>query len=213
MEQKLLNAQLYKLFPTPIIVGHVPDISICDRLEALVKKEEQEQRGISEEGVFTTDDLLHVEGRGFDELVSLVLGESNQFMDWIKLTRTGHKINGMWANVTKKHHRHPTHIHPNSYISGVIYVKTPEGCGNIVFSDPRAGARVFEPDYDVMNEFNSGTYSHKPEKGTMILFPSWMPHCVEKGTTVSEGEERIVIAFNVQMIGSVNRRTSRMDFC
>jgi hypothetical protein len=50
MEQKLLNAQLYKLFPTPIIVGHVPDISICDRLEVLVKKEEQEQRGISEEG-------------------------------------------------------------------------------------------------------------------------------------------------------------------
>ena len=101
------------------------------------------------------------------------------------------------------------HIHPNSYLSGVIYIRVPDGAGNLAFADGRAGARVFEPDYHHMNEFNSGVYSHKPVRGTMLLWPSWMPHSVEQGTS-ADGEERIAIAFNVQMFGSIERHTSKM---
>jgi len=211
-KNKLVDARIIPLFPTPLIIGNVPDIKICDRLESKLRKEMKAKRGQTEAGVFTTDDQLHVKGRGFEELTTLVMGEVKQYMDWLHLSRTGHKITGMWGNITTKHHRHPMHIHPNSYVSGVIYIKTPNGCGNIAFSDPRPGARVIEPDYTMMNEFNSGIHSHTPVKGTMLLWPSWMPHGVEQGVLEDDNEERIVIAFNVQMIGNVERRTSKMRF-
>jgi uncharacterized protein (TIGR02466 family) len=150
-----------------------------------------------------------LKGRGFEELTELIMGEVSQFMDWLHLKRKGHQIVGMWANVTTKHHRHPLHIHPNSYISGVFYVRVPENAGNLVFSDPRAGARVFEPDYHLMTPHNCGVHAHTPIKGTMLLWPSWMPHGVEQ-SNVQEGEERIAIAFNVQMAGSIERHTAKM---
>jgi len=212
-QNKLNNAQIRPLFPTPFIVGEIPDIDMCERLEQVIRKEMSLGLGVVEahNGVYTTNDQLHEKGRGFEELNDLIMGEAGQFMDWLQLKRDGHQIVGMWANVTTKHHRHPMHIHPNSYISGVCYLRVPENAGNLVFSDPRAGARVIEPDYHLMNEYNCGIYAHKPVKGTILLWPSWMPHGVEQGN-VAEGEERIAIAFNVQMIGLIERHTSKMKF-
>lgn len=211
-KNSLDNAQIRNLFPTPLIIGDIPDITLCDRLEKAIRKEMKSGRGNYEAHngvVYATDDQLHAKGRGFEELVDLVMGETKNFMDWLHLKRDGHKIVGMWSHVVTKHHRHPVHTHPNSYISGVIYVRVPTGSGNLAFSDPRPAARVFEPEYNMYNEFNSGVYSHQPAKGTMLLWPSWMPHSVEQGP-VAEGEERIVIAFNVQMIGKSERHTAKM---
>jgi uncharacterized protein (TIGR02466 family) len=209
-QNHLNNAQLRSLFPTPLIIGNVPDIKMCDRLEKAIKKQMASGNVVEEPGVRTTNDQLHVKGRGFEELVELVVGEANQFMNWMHLKRDSLYVTGMWANVTTARHRHPLHIHPNSLLSGVIYVKTPPNCGHIAFSDPRAGARVFEPDYTAMTEFNSGVYSHVPERGTMLMWPSWLPHSVEQAVLQADGEERIVIAFNVQMVGSIDRHTTKL---
>lgn len=207
----LQNAAMLSLFPTPVVRGKIPDLTLCNRLEKAVKQLEKDREGIFEKGVFTTDDDLATKSKPFKDLSSVVLAESKQFADWLHLKRDSLYITGMWANVTTLHHRHPVHIHPNAYISGVMYVKTPEKCGNIAFVDPRAGARVFEPNYSMMNEYNSGVISYPPEKGDMFLWPSWLPHSVEKGFCDDDLEERIAIAFNVQMVGSITTRTAKLE--
>lgn len=207
----LVDAGIIPLFATPLIAGNVSDITICDRLETLIRKEMEEKRGRFEAGNFTTDDLLHEPGRGFEEFSQLVLSETNNFLNFLGVKRDGHYISGMWANVTNANHRHPVHIHPNSLLSGILYIKTPEKCGQTAFTDPRPAARVFEPNYEKMNEWNSGLFRFPPKKGTMLLWPSWMTHGVDRGFCDDENEDRIVIAFNIMMVGKIDSMTAKLE--
>jgi uncharacterized protein (TIGR02466 family) len=193
---------IYTLFPTPLFSGTISEPNLCDSLaEELIKMKTAEE-GFFEAGNFTTDDNLH--GRiEFVRLSELVLKETNKVLDFLSVIRDNHYISGMWGNITNPNHRHPVHIHPNSLLSGIIYLKTPEKCGGTVFTDPRPAARVFEPDFEKMSEFNSGRFVHPAEKGKMLIWQSWMTHGVERGFTIDEDQDRIVISFNIQMIGKI----------
>src|SRR6476619_7467546 len=46
-------------------------------------------------------------------------------------------ITGCWANVNPPGAYHPTHHHPNNYLSGVYYVAVPPVGSRILFQDPR----------------------------------------------------------------------------
>jgi uncharacterized protein (TIGR02466 family) len=115
------------------------------------------------------------------------------------------------ADITNANHRHSSHIHPNCILSGIFYVRTPKDCGPIVFSDPRPAARVFEPDYFSMNDYNSGVCSIQPQAGEMIIWPSWLPHGVEVGNCALD-EDRISIAFNIMIKGAVKSSTKAIIF-
>ena len=74
------------------------------------------------------------------------------------------------------------HTHPESILSGVIYLKTSteteseeEEYGNIIFP-------------------SSESLSIAPYKGLMILFPSYLPHSTIPTT---QEDERVCIAFNI----------------
>ena len=208
---KLESAGVMSLFPTPLVVGQVSDITLCDRLETAIRKLRDDKVGSIEAGNYVTDDQLHSPGRGFEEFSELVLKETGNFLDFLTVKRDAHYISGMWANITNPNHRHPVHIHPNSLVSGILYIRTPEACGATAFTDPRPAARVFEPNYERMFELNSGLFRFPPKKGTMLLWPSWMSHGVDRGFTVDENEERIVIAFNVMMVGKIDTMTAKLE--
>lgn len=96
-----------------------------------------------------------------------------------------------WAMVIRDHDYSSTHTHPNSDISGCFYLKVPKNLpkteGNLVFIDPRGGARGSKL-------FGSGALYFAPVEGNMIVFPSWLEHYVQPHET---GEDRISIAWNV----------------
>ena len=198
------------LFPTPLFINRVPDISICARLVNSIAKLKTKKLGTFEfDNFYTYDDLQYNED--FYELRDLLLHDTNDILDFLKVKRQNHYISGMWANVTNPNHRHHVHIHPNSLLSGVIYIKTPENCAGTLFTDPRPGARVFEPSYEEFSIWNSGRFNFPAETGSIITWPSWMSHGVERGFTVDETEERIVIAFNVQMVGNIETLTAKLE--
>jgi uncharacterized protein (TIGR02466 family) len=207
---RLVEPSLMPIFPTPLFIGKLSDITLCDRLVDSIMKLKQENNGTWEAGNFTTWDDLYANTE-FMEFSQLVLKETNQVMDFLKIKRDNHYISGMWANVTNPNHRHPVHLHPNCLLSGILYVKTPEKCGGTTFVDPRPAARVFEPSYEQMFEMNAGRFTFPATKGTMLIWPSWMSHGVERGFTEDETEERIAIAFNVQMVGKIETRTARLE--
>lgn len=207
---RLLEPTLMSLFPSPLFVGKVSDDSLCDKLVESVYKLRDEKQGSFEAGNFTTWDDLHGH-QDFIHLSELVLKETYQVMDFLKVKRDNHYITGMWANITNPNHRHPLHLHPNSFLSGILYIKVPEKAGGTVFPDPRPAARVFEPSYEQMFEWNSGRFTFPATKGTMLIWPSWMQHGVERGFTEDDTQDRIAIAFNVQMIGKIETRTAKLE--
>jgi len=93
---------------------------------------------------------------------------------------------------------HPVHAHPGSLLSGVFYIKVPQGAPPIVFRDPRSyynhtqyPVRFGNP-RDMYKIFPE--YVLHPVDGLMLMWPSWLEHQVPPSKCA---EERIAISFNV----------------
>jgi uncharacterized protein (TIGR02466 family) len=97
------------------------------------------------------------------------------------------KLDSLWANLLKGGGHHSAHIHPNSVLSGTLYVEVPAGSGAIRFEDPRLPmmmAAPAGPDRFVTVE---------PRPGMLLLWESWLRHEVLPGR--SRGE-RLSVSFN-----------------
>ena len=87
-----------------------------------------------------------------------------------------------WSVVLKKGGHQKRHIHPESVVSGVIYIKIPTETAD---EDKKEGNLVFPS-----NNMRMVT----PKEGMAVLFPSYLPH---ETVPINSDEERICIAFNL----------------
>jgi uncharacterized protein (TIGR02466 family) len=208
---ELSARQVIMLFPTPMFTGKLYDLSLCDRLEKSIRNLRASGVGISspKSSSYMTPDDLQTRPE-FKDLVNVALAESAKALDSFAVVRDSHYINSMWGNIAHPNHRQNMHVHPNCLLSGLIYIKTPQNCGPTMFVSPRRLTKNFEPRYHVRNDINSDFFIMPAEKGRMLLWPSHIPHAVEQGTA-DEGEERVVIAFNVSIRGRIDLATARME--
>jgi uncharacterized protein (TIGR02466 family) len=107
-------------------------------------------------------------------------------------------LDNMWINISPKGAYNTIHGHPNCFMSGVLYLKTPENCGKIWFVHP---SEVLEYDWKghYWKEYNSHTSAfvyHKVIEKRCYLFPSWLKHGVEENNSE---EDRISISFNIRI--------------
>jgi len=210
---QLAAKQLFMMFPTPMFTGMLPDIGLCDRIEKKLREVQKSERGFPSPGgmilaYMTPDDIQTLPE--MKELVDVVMWESGNILDAYKIKRDSHYITNMWANIANPNRRHHMHIHPNCLLSGLVYIRTPKNCGSTMFASPRQLSKSLEPTYLGKNELNSDVFIMPPEKGRMLIWPSYMSHAVEYGTA-KEDEDRIVVAFNVMMRGLIDRRTARLE--
>lgn len=200
------------LFPTPMFTGILPDIAVCDRIETKVRELQKSGVGqFSTVGTSTrylTPDNLHTLPETKD-LVDIILLESGRILDAFSIKRESHYITGMWANVTHPNHSQHMHVHTNCVLSGLVYIKAPQNCGPTMFSSPRRFTKNFEPAYTQRNELNSDFFVVAAEKARMLMWPSHVPHMVERGTA-DESEDRITVAFNIMIRGNIDLFTSRL---
>jgi hypothetical protein len=92
-------------------------------------------------------------------------------------------ITNMWANISShgdfnRPHNHLNYSSPEIPLSGILYLKTPPKCGNVVFINP------LSLDLDV---------SFSPKESQLLIFPKLLSHYVEPNFS---HEDRISIAFN-----------------
>ena len=100
------------------------------------------------------------------------------------------KIDNSWVNIQNKNSVLKKHSHPDSIVSGVMYLKTDEKSSKIFFHNLNP-YRTFV-DFKKVTEFNTENYFFKPQTGDLILFPSWLMHSSDKNNSSS----RIVLSFN-----------------
>jgi uncharacterized protein (TIGR02466 family) len=206
---QLLEKQVVSLFPTCLFMGRISDLSACDRAEKKLWELQKSGQGTSVPYAYTTpDDIQRYDE--MKEIVDLVMTESATILNFYKVKRGSHYLTNMWANITHPNHRHHLHIHPNCLLSGILYVRTPPDCAPTVFEDPRPGARIFLPSYTEYNAYNSSRFTVPAVKGVMLIWPSFLLHAVDVGRCKTE-EDRIVIAFNVMIRGTMEFPTARLE--
>ena len=113
--------------------------------------------------------------------------------EWLE---NGATIGNMWANINPPGGYNMPHVHPNSHFSGVYYIKAPQNSGEIVFNDPRSAAHMVMPER--VKDIKPPSHLWRevrvnPLEGRMLMFPSWLWHCVEPNES---NDIRISVSLN-----------------
>lgn len=101
------------------------------------------------------------------------------------------QVTQSWTNITKPGQVHHNHYHPNSIVSGVIYINATDDKDRIILLDPTPTPYKFT--VSEHNLFNSDEYHLSVKTGDIVLFPSLMFHGVPP---VKASHNRISLAFN-----------------
>ena len=112
-----------------------------------------------------------------------------------------------WVNINSPGAYNRLHTHPESQLSGVMWIKSPKDSGVIEFENPNSHEAFTEINAYVeeFKEKNSvyPVYWFSPIEGRMLVFPSHLRHLVEENKS---NEDRISISFNVTFTNSTQGR-------
>ena len=121
----------------------------------------------------------------------------NAFDKWGLVNTATPYITQSWftkTNIGQDIHRHN---HPNSLMSGVVYIKVNENSDHLYLSKPYVYQNLnFITQQE--NEFNSQTVKCTVSTGDLIMFPSNLEHWFD---SVEHDEIRISLAFNTFIEG------------
>lgn len=128
------------------------------------------------------------------DLMSCVDSAARSILQFLRIGYDAVEVTGCWATVLAKGAAHKVHSHPNNFLSGVYYVRTPPGADTINFHDPRRQTGVIRPPVVALTAENTDQVVVRVTSGTLLMFPSYVEHSVD----ASAGEEeRISISCNV----------------
>lgn len=195
---------VHNLFPVPI--------GACKIDRPLTKTEEEfilNQETVQNLGNLASADTYILDHKKMKGLRRILQEHLNYYFKNVFLPRNEVRIQitQSWLNYTSPKGYHHKHAHPNSYISGVFYVKAKKEFDKIHFT-----RTMYEPvklNHDEWNIYNSETWWLGVESGDLLLFPSNTFHSVE---TVQSDETRVSLAFNSYLVGSIgeDRALSRL---
>jgi uncharacterized protein (TIGR02466 family) len=101
------------------------------------------------------------------------------------------EITQSWCNFSYPGEMHHKHYHPNSLISGVLYIQADAARDRIWFH--RDDRRELKTPKREFNPWNSDTWWMESVTGRLYLFPSYVSHKVEP---VDSDQVRISLSFN-----------------
>lgn len=108
-------------------------------------------------------------------------------------------ITESWLNRTSQGQIHHRHWHPNSIISGIIYLEGDENTGFTRFITSKYDQLEFE--IIDANIYNSKSWCVQPIKNRIVLFPSSLEHLVDE---YSGDNPRVTLSFNTFVKGKIN---------
>ena len=93
------------------------------------------------------------------------------------------EISNSWCNIQGENSTLNFHRHPDSIISGIIFLQVDDKSSKLYFQNPNN--IYFKCDDDI---------SIKPEPGLLLMWPSWLAH--GSGEDKNMSTERVVVSFN-----------------
>ncbi len=189
-----VKQEVRELFPTPLWVLNIAasDAAALNvRLKAEIERIIAPRPNVPSGSNWQTPHDLHTRPE-FAEFAQLVEIAARSVAQFLQLEQYPMMITGCWANVNPPGSHHPTHTHPNNYLSGVYYVDVPQRAPDLIFQDPRPISIM--PWGGKLNHITANAAAEQAVPGRMVIFPSWLRHHVPS----NEGtHERISISFNL----------------
>lgn len=102
-------------------------------------------------------------------------------------------IQDYWININDRRGYNMPHVHPGSILSGVLYLKAPQTCGDIKFFRNHTDQYALGDFTKNNNAYNFETISYVPQEKRVLVFPSHIVHSVDENKS---DKDRISIAFN-----------------
>ena len=167
-EDEKENIKLFNLFSIPMMSFHYGEISedefnTFDRYLSNTIKNKFNY--VTKENYFL-DKELPLLRRFFEKSINTyskkVLGVDTQDLNY--------RITQSWINICSPNASHHQHTHPNSFISGVFYVRVKPDVDYIVFSRPNQ--QFFQFPIKEYNTFNSYQWTVGVSEGQLLLLPS-----------------------------------------
>ena len=204
--------QIISIFPTPLFTTKFLNDEICDKYAQKILSEEMEETSADRIFEQTANKRLHVgEDSDWEVMAKNILLESEGVFDFLNIKRDSIYLTNLWANVGshKEGYFHHPHTHPNSFLSGIIYIRGDASAGTR-FIDPRPAKKVLCPECSDPTEFTTGVFEYMFQKGDIMIFPSWLEHSVLNHGG-ENNQERISISFNVMFHGEIDYPTSYLN--
>ena len=128
------------------------------------------------------DNKSNISNLIYGRLSKIAINYLNKFMDFNNnFGEINLKLSG-WAVILNSEGKQERHIHPDSLVSGVLYLKVPK----IVSDKTNTQGNLYFP--------SNKKLSIVPNVGDLLIFPSYLPH---ETIPFTSSEERICIAFNL----------------
>ena len=197
------------LFPTTVYIEHNPRVAddylpIAEEyLNKFGKKfsdkhEEYSPNHISTYNSQESINCISTDSR-FNNLTIHLQNMARVFLDDQNVQHKDYKLHPFYLfNKIGKYSGHDIHSHPESIVSGCIYLKTTGEVPPIIFYDPRPVHKYYY--YTPIFGRLSDTYKLLPEysmpvyTGLIMMWNSWMEHEVPMSY---DDSERITLAFNL----------------
>ena len=194
--------RIIKLFPTPLFIADYED-DLSEEINFIEGLGYREQTGIDNLKSAHTYLLEHKE---LANLKKFFYQNLKIYVDKIYGSNQELFITQCWANRNPKGTAHTRHIHINSIVSGVFYLRQDRLMPPIIFNKEDKFSFRLYPDPKRRNEYNTDYCSLSCKAGNLILFPSSLWHHVPQNT---QQGERLSLSFNTfsDMIGSETELT------
>lgn len=186
------------IFPTPIW-SHMVECNLSNMIDTIQHfKKDSEGRIVSNKGGWQSEDFVVEDLPScFNPVLQSIDALSKCALDEYGSNLSPY-IDNLWFNINTRGDSNRTHLHAESFLSGVFYFQATEQSGDIVFS------RQPMEDYAIITHLRSprmtrlaaSCWSYKPRASYGLMFPSWLMHKVESSNCDTE---RISMAYNIKV--------------
>jgi uncharacterized protein (TIGR02466 family) len=186
-----------ELFPRVVSVSKLKDLSSFDKLRNLDLKDNVGNKSGKNSYILNNPEYSELK-----DTIEVILNE-HFYKVYNPIENIELYVTQSWVNHTEKDEYHHRHSHPNSILSGVLYLDIDKDSDNITFFSGQNNHDTllkFTP--EEYNLYNSTSWTvNEFNEGNIIIFPSILEHAVE--TRKDSGITRISLAFNSFVKGKI----------
>jgi uncharacterized protein (TIGR02466 family) len=156
-------------------------------------------------GNVSSKDSYVLDAPEFAGLKAYITEFINQYIQVVHSPKYGAEayITQSWLNYTEHGEYHHKHCHPNSFLSGVIYIDVEPSKNGITFYNPMYKPVVISA--SKYTELNADSQSFSIATKSIVVFPSYLMHAVDK---YESQRTRISLAFNTFLQGKLGEDSS-----
>jgi len=194
-----MKEELLQIFPTPVLITkYEGDLSKeLKYVDYLPYKEQKSNAN------FKSKDTYLMEIEELKSIKDFFYESLNKYTKNISQSDQRLVVTQCWANKNPPGSKHHEHVHPNSILSGVFYLKQDKTLPPIQFAKSIQGAMKLDP--KKYNNLNSETFLLPCVDGELLLFPSNLKHSVP---TNMGKEARISLSFNTFSVDTLGSKDS-----